>query len=280
MHLGIFKIVFLASSPDRVRKNINPPEVLARTLIPSPRPLKNPRTMRRARYRLIVLKGKLPDLPSGGVQTFTRGDKTRGVVRINLDGVGANQPRTKKRRTRLVPRVKHSAMINGRDPLIRRLARRAVRGIGTDEKKRAEAMRRFVYRFIKKKDLGVGFASASQTARSARGDCTEHAVLLAALLRADGRPARIVSGLVYVPEFLGKKNVFVYHMWTQVYLASEGRWRDLDSALGVGSPFDAAHITLAVSDLDTGTEDDFLGELYELYGNLRIEVLSERPSGS
>ena len=38
------------------------------------------------------------------------------------------------------------------------------------------------------KDLSVGFATAADVARTAQGDCTEHAVLLAALLRASDIP--------------------------------------------------------------------------------------------
>ena len=41
-------------------------------------------------------------------------------------------------------------------------------------------------------------ATAAEVARSREGDCTEHAVLLAALARARGIPARVAMGLVYV----------------------------------------------------------------------------------
>merc|ERR1712086_413107 len=40
----------------------------------------------------------------------------------------------------------------------------------------------------------------SEVVRSQTGDCSEYAVLLCALLRADNIPARICSGLVYVEK--------------------------------------------------------------------------------
>ena len=37
-----------------------------------------------------------------------------------------------------------------------------------------------------------------------------------------GIPTRVATGLVYADEFEGKKDVLVYHMWTQFYL--DGEW--------------------------------------------------------
>ena len=57
--------------------------------------------------------------------------------------------------------------------------------------------------------------------------------LLAAMLRADDIPSRTVSGLVYVSSFEGAKDIFGYHMWTQGWIAEDGkgRWVDLDATL-------------------------------------------------
>lgn len=46
-------------------------------------------------------------------------------------------------------------------------------------------------------------ASAAETADSLRGDCTEHAMLLAALCRVREIPARVAIGLVYYGEHKG-----------------------------------------------------------------------------
>lgn len=103
----------------------------------------------------------------------------------------------------------------------------------------------FVRRFIRNKDLSVGYASALEVAKNPEGDCTEHAVLLAALGRALGIPTRVVDGLVYIDEYAGKKNVFVPHAWAQAWI--DGRWRSYDAAL---HGFDAGHIALSTGQGD------------------------------
>ena len=50
----------------------------------------------------------------------------------------------------------------------------------------AYQLRELVNSHIQDKHLSTAYASASETARTASGDCTEHAVLLAAVLRARG----------------------------------------------------------------------------------------------
>jgi hypothetical protein len=103
----------------------------------------------------------------------------------------------------------------------------------------------FVRGFIKDKTLNVGYASALEVARKPEGDCTEHAVLVAALGRAEGIATRVVDGLAYAPGFAGKDQVFVPHAWAQAWI--DGRWRSFDAAL---RGFDSGHIALAVGDGD------------------------------
>ena len=73
-------------------------------------------------------------------------------------------------------------------------------------------MRASVHHYIDDKSLGVGFASASEVCATREGDCSEHAVLLVALLRAAGIPSRAVSGVVYVDSFVGERQVFGFHV--------------------------------------------------------------------
>ncbi|MFN7552026.1 MAG: transglutaminase-like domain-containing protein [Pseudomonadota bacterium] len=113
---------------------------------------------------------------------------------------------------------------------------------------RAELMRRlerFVRGYIDNKSMRVGYASAAETVASREGDCTEHAVLLAALARALGVPARVVNGLAYAPAFAGRENVFVPHAWIKAW--DGRRWVSYDAAL---PGFDAGHIALSVGDGD------------------------------
>jgi hypothetical protein len=89
---------------------------------------------------------------------------------------------------------------------------------------RAEHLRLAVRSWITTKDLSQADASALETFRSRRGDCTEHANLLAATLRIAGIPARVDVGLVYSAVHGG----WVGHAWNSAYL--DGGWVHLDSA--------------------------------------------------
>ncbi len=127
-----------------------------------------------------------------------------------------------------------------------------------------QSLEDFVRGFIRNKDLSVGYASALEVAKNPEGDCTEHAVLLAALGRALGIPTRVVDGLVYVDYYAGGEHVFVPHAWAQAYV--DGRWRSFDAAL---HGFDAGHIALSVGDGDPWRF--YAG--FNTLGRLRIESI-------
>ncbi|MEO8011858.1 MAG: transglutaminase-like domain-containing protein, partial [Dokdonella sp.] len=129
-------------------------------------------------------------------------------------------------------------------PEIIELSIKATKRAKTDAE-RMHALESFVAGFISNKNLGVGYASALQVARNPQGDCTEHAVLLAALGRALGIATRVVDGLAYAPGFAGHEHVFVPHAW--VYAWVDERWQSFDAALG---SFDAGHIAFSSGDGD------------------------------
>lgn len=127
----------------------------------------------------------------------------------------------------------------------------------------AKQLERWVHRHIRAKHLGVGFASAREVLDRREGDCTEHAVLLAALLRAAGIPARAAVGLMYW------HGVFGYHMWTEVHV---GGWRSLDAT--IAGPFvDATHITLSNTSLAPESLAQPTAQLAGLPANLKIDII-------
>jgi transglutaminase-like putative cysteine protease len=79
--------------------------------------------------------------------------------------------------------------------------------------------------------LGRGWDFASTVARRREGDCTEHAVLLAALARRSGVPARVVVGVAIVPTPTGHEAWG--HAWTE--LQENGGWQLADAALATTS---------------------------------------------
>lgn len=88
----------------------------------------------------------------------------------------------------------------------------------------AERLRLAVRGYIVKKDLSMGDGSALEAFRSRTGDCSEHANLLAAVLRIAGIPSRVELGMVYAQDFGG----WVGHAWNSAYVGD--RWVHLDSA--------------------------------------------------
>jgi transglutaminase/protease-like cytokinesis protein 3 len=103
-------------------------------------------------------------------------------------------------------------------------------------------MEKYVDTALTKKDFSTALASAGEVARTLQGDCTEHAVLLAAMLRARNIPSKIAVGLIYVEPL----SSFAGHMWTEALLGD--RWVPLDATLGNGEAgIGAAHIKLAES---------------------------------
>lgn len=140
---------------------------------------------------------------------------------------------------------------------------------GGDEWKAAVTLEQFVHRKIKNKNFSLALASAAEVADHLEGDCTEHAVLLTALLRARKIPARVALGVVYVPS----QKSLVFHMWTEAFVA--GRWIPLDATLGQGG-IGAGHLKLAHSSLADGTALLSFMNVAKVLGRLQVELLDEK----
>ena len=155
------------------------------------------------------------------------------------------------------------------DPLIVADARKAV-GDETDAWRKAVAIEKFVNRDITTKNFVHVFDSAAEVARTHEGDCTEHAVFLMALARAQGIPARAAVGLVYVPS----EQAFGYHLWAEVYVA--GRWIPVDGTLALGG-IGAGHLKVTDTDLKTTSAQStaFL-PVAQILGQLSIEVIDAK----
>lgn len=83
----------------------------------------------------------------------------------------------------------------------------------------------FVYEYIDDKNYLSGFDFASKVARTRAGDCTEHAVLMAALARAEQYPARVILGILL--EISGDEVNGYGHAWTELF--HNGRWQLYDA---------------------------------------------------
>lgn len=271
--MGGIKLEQLAADKDLALSKLDAPELLESTTVKPSKPLHNPRHLKHATYRVSVAKEDLPDLPSSAGQTFKRENATRALVEQDSQGVEvvpAEALQAAKARY-----LESSSTLKADDEAIVALVKRA-RVDGLKSAAAAEKIREFVHSYIATKDMSVGFATASEVARTKTGDCTEHAVLLAAMLRAAGVPSRCCSGLVYVDQFGNQEGIFGYHMWAQALVEQKDGtwgWQNVDATLPDGVPYDAAHILLSVSGLNDGEMQNFLVTTAPLIGRLRIEVV-------
>lgn len=110
----------------------------------------------------------------------------------------------------------------------------------------AQALVKWVFETIEKRPV-MSVPDAVAVLVNRVGDCNEHAVLLAALARAAGIPAKIEAGLVYL------NGRFYYHAWNLLYV---GEWITADAVFGQ-MPADAAHIRLVSG--SPGAQMDLLG---------------------
>jgi len=154
--------------------------------------------------------------------------------------------------------------IQSNDPKILAQARQIVKN-EKDIVRAARKINTWVYDNIKKKNLNVGFASASEVMQSLEGDCSEHSVLAAALCRAVGIPARLCIGLMYSPQL----KAFGYHLWFEIHA---GQWFQLDPTFNQEA-VDVTHILISRGDLNGTQLMQASADLNAWTANLNIKVL-------
>ena len=147
----------------------------------------------------------------------------------------------------------------------------AVAGSVEDPWEAAVALEQYLYLGISKTDFSQVFSSAAEVAKQRTGDCSEHAVLLAATCRARGIPARVAVGLLYSP--IDRR--FLYHMWNEVWI--NDRWIPLDATLGNGG-VGAAHLKFRDSSLATESAYSMISPVIFLIGKLQIELVDVQPA--
>ena len=189
-----------------------------------------------------------PEFAAGKWQSVKKTDKGTQIVLEKSEAspkLSYSRPYSGEKHAKL---LKATPWLEVNHPDIQKMAEEAV----ANEKDALRAARRiedYVSTEIAEKTLSMGFATALETARQKAGDCTEHAVLTAALARAAGIPSRVVTGMAYSQHTGDYENgAFFYHMWTEVFV---GEWLPIDAALGSHS---ATHLALSKSDLDRSAD--------------------------
>jgi hypothetical protein len=227
--------------------------------------LSNPLRTKRVVYRAKVKSGKIDgvfsECPSQSVKLL---DERTAEITVHSvrPGDDAAKAFSKPTADDLAP----NSLIQSDDPRIVQMAAAAAPK-SNDPWEVATALEKYVARAVNKKNFSQAFATASEVAQTLEGDCTEHAVLLAALCRARKIPCRLAIGLVYYPPQEG----FAYHMWNEAWI--NDRWIPLDGTLGQGGVA-ADRLKLADSNLSGATGLAAMLPVVKVFGRLELEVVS------
>jgi transglutaminase-like putative cysteine protease len=182
--------------------------------------------------------GSSPPIPVGGGQrTWTDAQTT--FVQVCAECALDSQALEDGDRQRA---LQSTRWLQSDDAVLARRARAVAAGPGDDASK-MKRLTAFVrgHMSVDRIDM-LGYGTAIEALRTRRGDCTEYAVLLAALGRAAGIPTRVAIGSVYARQFEGHRHVFVPHAWVQAWTGTG--WQSFDAAIG---SFDSTHLAFAVS---------------------------------
>ena len=241
-------------------------DVATNTLIKVRNPPIGLHSRQKAVYR-IKTKGRNPSdfLPPGGTQAVTPIDDETATLTVTSIKPPKNIQRSRNEQPDYLG---DTQFLQADDSRVQEHAHRAAAG-SADPGTIAVRMEQYVYKELKKKNFSTALASAAEVAKSLEGDCTEHACLLAAMLRVEKIPSRVAVGLVYAERF----GAFGGHMWTEAWL--DGKWVPLDATLGKGG-IGAGHIKLADSSFaDEGPSPvtSFV-PLMNMLSNVTIDVIN------
>lgn len=242
--LPVMQVTTYRVSRDEALKKISGElhDLAVATLVKVPG-LTNPHTAKKGIFRVRIPGEEVTKLlPSGSGQTV--GSTSKEGTELIIEGLRPAAA-TAESASPGDEFLKPSQYIQSDDPLVIKHANAAC-GAESDPWKRCVAMEAWVQKNLKQKNFSTLLASAGETAKTLSGDCTEHAMLLAAMLRAKNIPSRITVGLVHVPQ--GKMGG---HMWTEAYV--QGMWIPIDGTLGLGG-IGCGHIKFADVSFADGQE--------------------------
>ncbi|PTY01650.1 hypothetical protein DB346_12725 [Verrucomicrobia bacterium LW23] len=280
---GLGEMRVVAVSREEALQKITGSELMVSSFIEPNKPLKDYKRMKSATYR-ITTKDQASDAPTtmqwadGGSQKVLSHKPGETILQITVpefDEKAATWKLPYSGSDNTLRECLAPTQFIEITPQIRELAKQAV-GDETNPVLAARKIQRFVRKYIGHKDFSVGFASADETATSRTGDCTEHGVLCAAMARAVGLPARVVTGLGYMPTNYdgtgsSKNGSFGFHMWAEAWVGpGADDWIPMDAALG---SFDIGHMAITRTALTSLNPMIDVGmPIMNMMGNLQIEV--------
>jgi hypothetical protein len=136
----------------------------------------------------------------------------------------------------------------------------------------AQDLSDFVHSYMEPNLHVSGWLAASSVASQKKGTCSEAAVLLAALARANGIPARVVAGvaiLVIEPSPLS-----VGHGWTEILV--DDQWQRFD-ATQIDRQTEVRYLPELIVDEDIGLELRLMG-FTQSHGVRRLRVIGNEKT--
>lgn len=138
----------------------------------------------------------------------------------------------------LGPYLKEAEMIESNDTVLLATAKQVTDG----SENLWEATCRLSHWITKNIHGSILGGSARETFDHKSGLCGSQSMLMAALCRAVGIPARVVWGCLYTPEYGGS---FGHHAWNEVFIGEAG-WIPIDVTIHETDYVDSGHIRFGV----------------------------------
>lgn len=217
---------------------------------------------------VTVTEGFLTEIPNSSYQKADR--ISPSITRITLAEPGGRQSLRIPKPPVAPPPLSPTRWMPTDDSAVQRMALLAV-GSETDPSLVCQKLETYVRQKMRHSAFSTSLLPASEVARTLKGDCTEHAVLLATLIRARGISARIATGLIHTDRQLG----FAGHVWVEASI--DDTWEPFDSAVDARAP-DTTRIKLGDSQMpDTLISGASLFlPMLELAGRSHVQVLETR----
>ena len=254
------EVVMIRETREQALADIPAPaqlDLLSFFAVKSDKPVDNPRLIKELK---LLIKG-MPDDAELKLSSTTQSQvKTKDGVELTI-----TIPDTSKIGRSTIPIseprefLASSVYIQKDNEEIRKTASQIV-GQDKDAMSAAAKLVSWVYSNLKKRAT-ASVPSAVDVLKTREGDCNEHAILLAALARAAGIPAKINVGLVYL------NGAFYYHAWNSLYIG--GTWVPVDATFGQ-LPADPTHVQLHEGELDEQAR------VLAVVGQIEIHVISAR----
>ena len=265
LEIRLGEAVVARPEPEESAKQLDKIDLFALARVPVPRalPREVPKTIV---YRLAGLPPSFQK--SDGRQRFEKAPPGTAVLVVSARRPAAADPAKdtplERAKVGAAPEdLASTPQVNFDAPGIHELARQ-VAGTSRGTYEAARKLSADVHDRLEKV-YGASHDRASDVLAAGQGDCTEHTVLLVALARALGIPARPVHGLVYARYGDGQDALY-WHAWAEI--RSAGEWIPLDPTFGQPVA-DATHLMLG-----SGTQVDTVG----LLGALKVVGVEVREA--